>query len=457
MRRIILLLFILQVTLFAHAGSNSEDTHPEINEEEIEELPELDLEDLSQPEAGEEREYLSLTGKFVSDSYVAIKRENPYIDFDSSLGIRELENFETLRIILNIAPSRYIKGVLDGGFYFYPYVEAQATEFNNISLFLIEAFTQVSIGDVFFFKAGLQQVDWSTAYIWSVTGRLNRLNTPLSPTQEGTGVLGLTFEILSRYISYTFGLIFPDFRTANLTGDKANILCSWLANKLLFSFYDTSIMLDCAVSFDPDAAPDNMVYDFFIGSGINQEAGGFIFYADFGPVYSKKIIFREDGTAESRMDWSFIASFGFNRSILKHGFMILEYNYNSAGFSGQDMKNFSCALQSDEVTIRESALSAFRPGEMAQHHFYLHYRHNIMDLVEIGFDSIFGITDPDGLKYNNLLPTEYISPVISYIGFRNGKISLYSRFYIRHDEDDLGEFALIPYCSIIGLSFELNF
>ncbi len=392
MKSAVFLLIVFHVSRLLYAESeeglkeqlDAEDAYIEDNAEAIEEIPELNPEELLLPEAYEREDYLSLSGKFISDSSIGIKRETPYSFLEDTLGLRELDNSETLRLRLIIAPSGYVKAVADGGFKFFPYAINPQIQFDNISPFLSEAYTQVSLGDVLFFRAGLQQLDWSTAYIWSPTGRLNRLNSPLSPARENAGVLGLTSELLTRYISFTFGLIFPDFRIIDPGTEKINILDSTLANRLLFSYNNTSITLNWAVFFDGEAAWENMVSDFFVGSGINQEAAGFILYLDCGASYSENLHFHENGTFDSSMDWNFGASFGLNRKVFNDGFIIFEYNYNSAGFSWQDIKNFSRALSLETPSIQDIAVSAFRPGEISQHHFYLHYHHTIMDLVEIG-------------------------------------------------------------------------
>lgn len=458
--RILNLLFILFVIVlfvysinggFAEEGLQDSNTQ---TEQEIEELPEFDPEELLPTETEKEKKSISLSGRIISDSSVGIERDSPYVDSDALPGFRELENSETLRLRLVTATSDYIKGVVDGGFIFYPYGIPGEGETEAIDLFLIEAYTQISFRDVLFLKAGLQHVDWSIGYIWSTTGRLNRIRTPLSPMEDQSGVVGLTFETLSRHVSYTFGLVFP---SSSLEGENIHILSSWWAHRLLFSFGNTSIVIDTGIRFDPDASLNDKVSDFFIAGGVNQELAGFLLYTDFGTFYSESLSFDTSGMRTEELEWNFGMTLGFNRRIFKDGFIIFEYNYNSAGYSWEDMKNLATALQSADPNVQEEALSALNPGEMEHHHLYIHYLHTIRELIEVSLDTIIGFTAPKGSGDQDLLPTEYISSEISYIGFRNTRLSLYSTFFLRHGDDDFGEFALIPFSNVSGLKLELYF
>ena len=446
MKKIIPLILML---MLVYTGIYCDETE-EI--EEIEELPDLSPDDLIEDEDNKS-DYSSFQGTFSSNTSVTINREVPY-DIDSiPIEMRDFDNYEDLFLQFTINPSRYVKAFLSAKTTFYPYIFSEDLQSSFFDLSLINAYIQLLLNDGFYLTLGIKQIDWGLAYVWSALGMLNRLNSPLSLEKENPGTLALNIELFNRFINYTFVLAFPETELVWFDTENADIMYSHLANRFMFHFYDTSIILISYVSFDFDEARENIVTDFSVSGGINQELLGFIFYVDTGVFYDDTTFFDITGMPYSKKDWSLMASFGCNKNIFTHGFIIFEYNYNSKGYSREEMENFNTALQNN-ISL---ALPFYSPGNMGTHHFYIHYNHTMKELVDIGVDVIVSLSEPGGSSDKEMLPSEYVSAAITYLGFNNTEIALFGNLLSRHDKNDIGEFSYIPYWSTIGLELKIWF
>lgn len=296
-------------------------------------------------------------------------------------------------------------------------------------------YTRLMPADWFYVTAGKSQLDWGLGFAYPSAGRINILKNVLEPEMLGEGINNINLTIYTPSSSIILALIPPGGeKKLSLTGAACKIEFRWANTDISFQGsriyrekYHSSIEMTVSQEFSG--------FLFYGGSAIFKP-NNYVYFDENGNIISE----RNDITGENKSlddNINFSGTFGFNKAISDNGFLILEYQHRTDGYTEDELQSFVKALNSPEVLVKYAALSNLQFAHLSKNHLYVRYTHNIRDIIEPGIDIILGFPAIMKSEYS-----AFFSPVVSSDFFNGGtlKIGCYVPLGSNHSE-----FGLFPY------------
>jgi hypothetical protein len=374
-------------------------------------------------------------------SLSAVNQVNTLIQFD---GINELDN----SLCLSLNPQ-----FVDENSKFYAELRLQKSLIANSdpAWYIDEAYYNWDINDSTYFSLGKRRFSYGYSYFWSPSFIINTKKSIFEPERfsEGIpiGLLGFTNGSVSPKLFWTLG--------DTHTEDEVTFEDSYLGFQTDFYLPEAEFYLNGLISKSKEQ---------MVGLGIRKGMAGFTFQIE-GSVFRNSLRkYFDDPTAPGFVDgspisdlrgrdWNSNLSFGLNRQLFGDGIFIMEYYYNTMGYTKDEFQAFTNALKYFQNKAADEGaplynyycdslgelMTCYNPGFMQRKYLYLSYSDRLKNNWEWGVRVLNSLDDGSGLIY----PSVEWAPSASY---RIG-LDLSFPFYWKEDS----EFGIFPLRSSICL------